>query len=94
MPYQTFDLKPVDRITADAIGEPGERVFYLQARQGNQLVTVICEKEHVAALALAVDHVCCRWPTTMLTPLSNRIRSSIEEWTWNTRWSPRSARNG
>lgn len=57
MPYQTFDLKPVDRITADAIGEPGERVFYLQARQGNQLVTVICEKEHVAALARVVDHV-------------------------------------
>ena len=57
MPYQTFDLKPVDRITADAVGVPGERVFYLQARKGNLLVTVICEKEHVAALALAVDHV-------------------------------------
>jgi uncharacterized repeat protein (TIGR03847 family) len=57
MPYQTFDLKPVDRITADAIGEPGKRVFYLQARQGNRLVTVICEKEHVAALTLAIDHV-------------------------------------
>ena len=57
MPYQTFDLRPVDRITADAIGEPGKRVFYLQARQGNLLVTIICEKEHVAALALAVDHV-------------------------------------
>ena len=57
MPYQTFDLKPVDRITADAIGEPGKRVFYIQARQGNQLVTIICEKEHVAALALAIDHV-------------------------------------
>ena len=57
MPYQTFDLKPVDRITADAIGEPGKRVFYLQARQGSQLVTVICEKEHVAALAQAVDDV-------------------------------------
>ena len=57
MPYQTFDLRPVDRITADAIGEPGRRVFYLQARQGNQLVTVICEKEHVADLAQMVDRV-------------------------------------
>ena len=57
MPYQTLDLKPVDRITADAIGKPGERVFYLQARQGNRLVTVICEKEHVAALAQKVDRV-------------------------------------
>lgn len=57
MPYQIFDLNPVDRITADAIGEPGKRVFYLQGRQGHRLVTVICEKEHVAALAMAIDHV-------------------------------------
>ena len=57
MPYQVFELKPVDRITADAIGEPGSRVFYLQARKGNRLVTLICEKEHVAGLAAAIDQV-------------------------------------
>ena len=57
MPYEVFDLNPVDRITTDAIGEPGSRVFYLQARKGRQLVTVICEKEHVAALAMAVDQI-------------------------------------
>jgi uncharacterized repeat protein (TIGR03847 family) len=57
MPYEVFDLNPVDRITTDAIGEPGNRVFYLQARKGLQLVTVICEKEHVAALAMAVDQI-------------------------------------
>jgi uncharacterized repeat protein (TIGR03847 family) len=57
MPYQIFDLKPVDRITTDAIGQPGRRVFYLQGRKGNQLVTIICEKEHVASLAQAIDHV-------------------------------------
>jgi uncharacterized repeat protein (TIGR03847 family) len=57
MPYQVFDLNPVDRITTDAIGPPGQRVFYLQARKGHQLVTVICEKEHVAALAMAIDQV-------------------------------------
>lgn len=57
MPYQVFDLNPVERITTDAIGEPGSRVFYLQGRKGRQLVTVICEKEHVAALAMAIDQV-------------------------------------
>lgn len=57
MPYEVFDLNPVDRITTDAIGEPGKRVFYLQARKANRLVTVICEKEHVAALALATEQV-------------------------------------
>jgi uncharacterized repeat protein (TIGR03847 family) len=57
MPEKTFDLNPVERITADAIGEPGSRVFYIQARKGHRLVTVICEKEHVAALAIATDQV-------------------------------------
>jgi len=57
MPNEVFDLNPVDRITADAIGEPGKRVFYIQARKGNRLVTVLCEKEHVAALSMAADQV-------------------------------------
>ena len=57
MPYQVFDLNPVDRLTADAIGEPGKRVFYLQARKAQRLVTLICEKEHVAALATAIEQV-------------------------------------
>ena len=57
MPYQVFDLNPVDRITANAVGEPGNRTFYIQARKGRRLVTLICEKEHVAALALAIDEV-------------------------------------
>ena len=57
MPDETFDLNPVERITTDAIGEPGSRVFYIQARKGHRLVTVICEKEHVAALAIATDQI-------------------------------------
>ncbi len=57
MAYSVFDLNPVDRITADAIGEPGQRVFYLQARKGRRQVTLVCEKEHVAALALATEQV-------------------------------------
>src|SRR4051794_28344137 len=49
-----MDLGPVDRITADAIGEPGMRTFYLQVRAGEQLVTVIVEKEQVELLARSV----------------------------------------
>jgi uncharacterized repeat protein (TIGR03847 family) len=48
------DLGPVDRITADAIGEPGSRTFYIQARAGGELVTVIVEKEQVELLAASV----------------------------------------
>ena len=57
MPYEVFDLNPVDWITTDAIGEPGQRVFYIQARKEHRLVTVICEKGHVAALAAATEQV-------------------------------------
>jgi len=57
MTYELFDLNPVDRITTGAIGEPGRRVFFLQARQGNRLVTVVCEKEQIAALTIAIDHL-------------------------------------
>jgi uncharacterized repeat protein (TIGR03847 family) len=55
--HEVFDLNPVDRITTDAIGEPGKRVFYIQARKAHQLVTVICEKEHVAALSMASEQL-------------------------------------
>ena len=48
-----MDLGSVERITADAIGEPGARVFYLQAR-GTELVTVIVEKQQVQLLAASV----------------------------------------
>ena len=49
-----MDLGPVDRITADAIGEPGSRVFYIQARAGVELVTVVVEKQQVQLLAASV----------------------------------------
>lgn len=47
----SFDLPSVDRLTTGTIGPPGERVFYIQARRGAQLVTLRLEKVQVAALA-------------------------------------------
>lgn len=51
----TFDLDAVDRITAHAIGQPGQRVFYIQARQGRRLVSMIAEKEQVRALSEHIE---------------------------------------
>jgi hypothetical protein len=39
-----LDLNPVDHLTADALGPPGKRVFYLQGWQGERTVTLIIEK--------------------------------------------------
>jgi len=50
-----FELKPVDRITTGAIGDPGKRVFYLQGRGGDQLVTLIVEKQQIQSLSIGID---------------------------------------
>ena len=47
---ESFELDGPEHFTAGAVGGPGQRVFYLQARQGRALVTLKCEKEQVAAL--------------------------------------------
>ena len=49
-----MDLERVDRITAGAVGEPGERTFFLQARQGDRSVTILVEKEQVELLGTSI----------------------------------------
>jgi uncharacterized repeat protein (TIGR03847 family) len=51
---RTIDLNPVSAITTDAVGQPGQRVFYLQARRGPTTITIETEKEQVRALALGI----------------------------------------
>jgi len=46
----SFDLERPDHFTAGAMGPPGQRVFYLQGREGSTLVTLKSEKEQVRAL--------------------------------------------
>jgi uncharacterized repeat protein (TIGR03847 family) len=50
-----IEFSSVDRITFGAVGPPGERVFYLQARRGQESVTLKVEKEHVLALGRGSD---------------------------------------
>ena len=55
-----MELERVDRITADAVGDPGHRVFYVQAEQAGTLVTVLVEKEQVQLLAASILEVLAR----------------------------------
>jgi uncharacterized repeat protein (TIGR03847 family) len=50
----TYDLNPVQHIIADATGEPGKRTFFIQARAGSQLISLVLEKQEVANLAISV----------------------------------------
>lgn len=49
-----IELDPVLHITTDAIGKPGERVFYLQARSADRVVTLLIEKAQVISMAAGV----------------------------------------
>jgi len=51
----SFDLPSPDVFTAGTVGPPGQRVFYLQAREDDLVITVRCEKQQVAALAEYFD---------------------------------------
>ncbi len=53
----SYDLEAVQRITAGAVGRPGQRVFYIQARRGSRLISLLAEKEQVAALAEALGRL-------------------------------------
>jgi len=46
-----------ERFVAGTVGVPGERAFYLQARDGVRVVSVLLEKSQVALLASKVDEL-------------------------------------
>lgn len=48
---------PPERFVTGTVGPPGQRTFFLQARDGLRLVSVALEKQQVAALAERVDEL-------------------------------------
>src|SRR5258706_4693023 len=48
---EIIELEDVDGLGTGAVGEPGKRAFYIQARTENAQLTVLVEKEQVALLA-------------------------------------------
>ena len=55
-----IELDPVDRLTADAVGSPGARVFYIQGRKDDHVVTLLVEKQQVQLLAASVVEILSR----------------------------------
>jgi uncharacterized repeat protein (TIGR03847 family) len=50
MTYFQYDFDPADHFTVGTLGRPGQRTFVLQAGRGIEYVSMVCEKEQVAAL--------------------------------------------
>lgn len=59
---ESFDFDAVDHITVGTVGPPGQRVFYLQARSGDQWLTLKLEKIQVGALADSVQQLLADLP--------------------------------
>lgn len=51
MPRRRYLFDPPDRFVAGTVGEPGNRAFFLQAREGPRVVSILLEKVQVAVLA-------------------------------------------
>lgn len=51
MPRRRFIFDPPERFVTGTVGDPGQRTFFLQARDGGRVVSVALEKVQVAVLA-------------------------------------------
>src|SRR5260370_3057250 len=55
MPVYFYD--PPERFVAGAVGQPGERIFYLQATASGRVTSVVLEKLQVSLLAERIDEL-------------------------------------
>jgi uncharacterized repeat protein (TIGR03847 family) len=54
---QVFAFEPPDRFVAGTVGVPGERTFFLQARGGGRVVSVVLEKVQMSLLAEKLEEL-------------------------------------
>ena len=57
MPRQVYEFDSPERFVVGTVGEPGERTFFLQARQGGRITSVAFEKTQASALADRMDQL-------------------------------------
>lgn len=75
---ESFDLPSVDAVTFGTVGQPGQRVFYVQAWAGQTLMTLKAEKQQVASLAAALQQLLADLPPEA-TPISAPgLRTPVE----------------
>ncbi|HSS09981.1 MAG TPA: DUF3090 family protein [Acidimicrobiales bacterium] len=80
---KSFDLPAVQRLTVGTVGPVGKRAFYLQARQGDQLVTLKVEKQQVGALSQLLSELLEDLPTVGELPTDEALELEepvLAEW--------------
>jgi uncharacterized repeat protein (TIGR03847 family) len=63
---EIIELEDVDGLGTGAVGEPGQRAFYIQARTEHTQLTVLVEKQQIEMLATEavafLDHIADEYP--------------------------------
>jgi uncharacterized repeat protein (TIGR03847 family) len=54
---QVYAFEPPERFVAGTVGVPGERTFFLQARGGGRVVSVVLEKVQMSLLAEKLEEL-------------------------------------
>ena len=83
MPRRIYDFGVPDRFVTGTVGQPGHRTFFLQARKGSALVSVVIEKVQVQVLAERV--------ALLLAEIGRRGVQVPRRWRHPTTTPPRSA---
>jgi uncharacterized repeat protein (TIGR03847 family) len=78
MPRRRYLFDPPDRFVAGTVGEPGNRTFFLQARDRGRLVSVVLEKVQVAVLADRLNQLLDELEQRGITPVEPPPAGDVE----------------
>jgi uncharacterized repeat protein (TIGR03847 family) len=77
----SFDFEAPDHFTAGTVGEPGHRIFYIQAAQDGSVATLRLEKQQVAALAEYLAGILADLPDAEAEPARvDLVEPVLAEW--------------
>jgi uncharacterized repeat protein (TIGR03847 family) len=78
---ESFEVSDASRITIGTVGEPGQRIFYLQARDEHRLVSLKLEKQQAAALGQLLGDLLSDLPAPGQLPTELSLEEPVEsEW--------------
>lgn len=79
---QSYEFREVTHFTAGAVGEPGQRVFFIQIGDANSVLSVKLEKQQVRALAQFLRGVLDDLPSPTEPPVVAPLQEpALPEWT-------------
>jgi uncharacterized repeat protein (TIGR03847 family) len=79
MPRRRFIFDPPDRFVTGTVGEPGQRTFFLQARDGGRVVSVALEKVQVAVLADRLGALLLELDRRGIAPAEGEVDDALED---------------